>query len=425
MRRPLIALAPLALACATARPPEKPAPPPASARQAQAVVPCDDLARLRDEAAQHPEWVAPEKPAALAGWIPGTPVSPERRAAVTALARTWVRACAVAESVALTKQLVAFETVSAEQPAADGPAFVAMAAFLERWAEDHGFVFARFGANDAWEIRSKPGPAVLSFVMHGDVVPVHEEGQVVPPGAIPPGWKRPPFVAQLEGDQLYGRGTEDDKGPIAAALVSMRALKRFGLEPEQAVIAVIGTGEEHDWKGMTAYAQQTPKPTHVVSVDANFPVVAAESGFVAWELELPFTPARGPRCTPALDVRAGQFLTQVPGEAALVLQPQKDETIEALRARVEQAALTAIHPGVHAVSTISGGERHTREVVSDSGERLPFEVELEVRGGELGRGPGGARARRVGALVGRGRGAQRALGALASSPDRSGSVRAG
>jgi len=178
--------------------------------------------------------------------------------------------------------------------------------------------FSVFGEHDAWEISLGEGPPSLGFVMHADVVPVREAGDTAPLGAgtIPPGWSVPPFEALVKDGALWGRGTEDDKGPIAAVLVAMAALARAEVRPQGRVVAIIGTAEESDWDGMIRYTKTATKPAHVISIDASFPVVVAESGFVGWRLESeePRRDASRPRIVSA---KAGQFLTQVPGEARM------------------------------------------------------------------------------------------------------------
>lgn len=64
--------------------------------------------------------------------------------------------------------------------------------------------FARYGV-------SSP---LLVFAGHTDVVPIGDSDQ----------WKTPPFKLSLIGDELYGRGTADMKGSLAAMLL---AAKRF------------------------------------------------------------------------------------------------------------------------------------------------------------------------------------------------------
>lgn len=272
-------------------------------------------------------------------------------------AAAWLSACGRDELIELTRALVAFQTVSAERPAAEGGEFARMAGFLETWAREAGLDFTRVGADDAWELSLGTGPRRLGYVMHADVVPVRKpepswgEGarpEPLAPDVVPPEWSRLPFDATVEGGRLYGRGTEDDKGPIAAVLVVMKALARFGAPDgrrlDGQVVAILGTGEEHDWDPMVAYAKTSTHPEHVVSIDASFPVVVGEAGFVSWwlaaerralhdgELARP-----GPRIVAA---EAGQFLTQVPGTAWMRLVPWGPKADrDALRARIE--ALTA------------------------------------------------------------------------------------
>lgn len=63
----------------------------------------------------------------------------------------------------------------------------------------------------------------------------------VPPGA---GWTRPPLALTREGDKLFGRGTADMKGAIAATLAALRALHRSGLKLRFAPTLLFCTDEE-------------------------------------------------------------------------------------------------------------------------------------------------------------------------------------
>lgn len=226
-----------------------------------------------------------------------------------------VRACGTERTVELTRALVAFQTVSAEKPAKASPQIAAMGRFLQGWAKAHGFTYQSFGKNDVFELTWGEGAPILGYLLHGDVVP-----------APPAEWKRPPFQAVVEHGRLYGRGVEDDKGPLAAVLTTLAMAKAVGLTPRGAVRVIVGNGEESDWTGMTAYAQSAVHPARVISVDANYPLVAAQSGFVAWGLSarvdavVPTAAGEKPTLR-AVDASGGDFLTQVPGEASLRLEP--------------------------------------------------------------------------------------------------------
>ncbi len=246
---------------------------------------------------------------------------PTRQQAAQQAAR-YVEQCGLQQVIDLTTRLVAFPTVSAQQSPVDDPAFLQMAAFLKRYASETSLRFRVFGANDAWQLELGEGKPWLAFVMHGDVVPVGAgSAAIAASGVVPEGWRYPPFQAKREAGRLYGRGTEDDKGPIAAVLVAMRSLAALGWTPRRGkLIAVIGTAEESNWEGMKRYASQQPRAEHTISIDANFPVVVAESGFVAWRLQLPLESDAQPvprDCLAASEVQAGKFLTQVPARAVL------------------------------------------------------------------------------------------------------------
>ncbi|MBK8011792.1 MAG: Sapep family Mn(2+)-dependent dipeptidase [Deltaproteobacteria bacterium] len=230
-------------------------------------------------------------------------------------ARRYLRDAGLDETEALIRLLVRFPTVrdtALGAAAPNEPAFREMAAFLKSWSEDAGLTFNAVDGNEVWEISFGEGTPELAFVMHADVVP---------PGDAS-GWTTSPYEATRVGERIYGRGTEDDKGAIAALLVVMRTLKRFGVTPGRRVVAVLGTGEESDWSGMKRYASQMSDSTDVISVDAGFPVVFGENGFVAWKLRMP-TVLEGPddaHCLRAVNVSGGEFLTQVPGEAWLDIE---------------------------------------------------------------------------------------------------------
>lgn len=243
----------------------------------------------------------------------------------------YLAACGRDEVVRLTQQLVAFKTVSAERPKTDGE-FAAMGRFLDGWARSHGMSFRKFGKDDIFELSwgKADAPLLLGWVFHGDVVP-----------ANPREWTVPTFTAKVSGNRLSGRGVDDDKGPLAAAMVALSFARDLGMSPRGRVLLVIGNGEEHAWEPMMEYAKSQPHPPFVISVDSSFPVVVAQSGFVAWQLTAPAAtvPSTGPTSAIAeiADASAGEFLTQVPGHAELTLRPLGGLTPAQLEAKVTAA----------------------------------------------------------------------------------------
>ena len=128
------------------------------------------------------------------------------------------------ETLSILKRLIAFDTVSAKSN-------LDLIDFIEGYLKDRGFCVTRVP-----DMRHKkaglfaaigpPGDGVL-LSAHTDVVPV--EGQ---------DWTRDPFRLTTEGDRLYGRGTTDMKGFLAAMLsVADRASKRQLREPLKLAIS--------------------------------------------------------------------------------------------------------------------------------------------------------------------------------------------
>ncbi|UJR80044.1 M20/M25/M40 family metallo-hydrolase [Sandaracinus amylolyticus] len=286
---------------------------------------------------------------ALEAWCPrgceGVPIAPidqDARAVALGAARRAIELCGERDAIALTTELVRFQTVAAIAPPASNAEHARLAAWLARWSEEAGLVFRVSGENDAWEIELPGGrdERALSYVFHADVVPVNDPPSVIASDAVPSGWTVAPFEAHVDAGRLYGRGTEDDKGPIAAGMVVLASLRDAGIAPEAgSIVLALGTAEEEDWEPMRRYAASAPRARHVVSVDASYPVVAAESGFVAWGLVVPAIDVRrSERRAVALDARAGLFLTQIPDQAELVVRPPRGIALDVWIERAREAA---------------------------------------------------------------------------------------
>ena len=93
------------------------------------------------------------------------------------------------------------------------------------------------------------GEGILGIIVHIDVVP---EGT---------GWTHEPYSADIENGYMYGRGTTDDKGPMIACLLAMKALKDSGFVPEKTIRLIIGCDEETAWEGIKYYFEHEKRPT--------------------------------------------------------------------------------------------------------------------------------------------------------------------
>ena len=115
----------------------------------------------------------------------------------------------------------------------------------------------------------------IAVLGHLDVVPVGD------------GWTRPPFDGQIENDRIYGRGTNDDKGPALASLFAMRAIRESGIPLKKSIRLILGCDEESGWEDMEYYGAHEQIPDTGFSPDASFPLINTEKGMLGLELTAP------------------------------------------------------------------------------------------------------------------------------------------
>ena len=91
-----------------------------------------------------------------------------------------------------------------------------------------------------------PGERTLMFEGHTDVVT---------PGDIS-AWRYDPFGAEIVGRRMYGRGTNDTKGNLAAMLTAMAALKRSGVNFNGTIIGGVLCDEEDQMLGVRHFIER-------------------------------------------------------------------------------------------------------------------------------------------------------------------------
>jgi succinyl-diaminopimelate desuccinylase len=106
---------------------------------------------------------------------------------------------------------------------------------------------------------------------------------VVPPGK-PEDWQAGPFDPVEVDGNLYGRGAQDDKGPLLAALFAVKALMDAGVKFNKRVRFIFGTDEETLWRCINRYKDKEELPGMGFSPDARFPLIFAEMGLLQLHL---------------------------------------------------------------------------------------------------------------------------------------------
>ena len=144
----------------------------------------------------------------------------------------------------------------------------------------------------------------IAVLGHLDVVPVGD------------GWTKPPFEAVIENGRMYGRGTNDDKGPSLAALFAMKAIREAGIPLKRSIRMILGCDEESDWEDMKYYGAREKIPDVGFSPDASFPLINTEKGMLCLELR---APAAGTGLK-VLELNTGDRINVIPGECRAVVE---------------------------------------------------------------------------------------------------------
>ncbi|CAG2135102.1 Beta-Ala-Xaa dipeptidase [Cupriavidus campinensis] len=203
---------------------------------------------------------------------------------------------AVLESIT---EMVAIRTVRDEKvPQHENPAIIAFGKVVERMARDFGLTYRNVD-NRVFEV-TLPGTGADTFgiLTHADVVPVVADEWVLDDGT-----KLDPFKVTRVGDYLYGRGTIDDKGSIAAALYAMKTVRESGVPLARTIRLMIETTEETGGDGMKYYQAHTTLPAYNIVLDSKYPAVVAEKGSGALTVRFADQPTDGK--APAIVAMAG------------------------------------------------------------------------------------------------------------------------
>ncbi len=111
-----------------------------------------------------------------------------------------------------------------------------------------------------------------------------------------------PFFARLEGGRLYGRGTYDMKGSLAACMLATAEAVRRGLRGDVILTAV--SDEEFASVGTEAIAASVRADAAIVTEPTELQVAVAHRGFVALEVEVHGRAAHGSRPQLGIDAIA-------------------------------------------------------------------------------------------------------------------------
>ena len=120
-----------------------------------------------------------------------------------------------------------------------------------------------------------------------------------------------PFAPRLDGGRLYGRGSYDMKGSLAACMLATAEAKRRGLRGDVILTAV--SDEEFASVGTEAVAAGIRADAAIVTEPTELQVAVAHRGFVHLEVEVHGRAAHGSRPHLGIDAIAkmGRFLVGI------------------------------------------------------------------------------------------------------------------
>ncbi|MGX9576385.1 M20 family metallopeptidase [Mesorhizobium sp. f-mel] len=197
-----------------------------------------------------------------------------------------------AETVPLLQELINIESINPSlSPKGSGEK--AVAKFLERFCKERNMPYELQEVTDGrsnfltWVPGQEPERRIL-FIAHMDTVPIDK-------------WDSDPFSGEQREGRIYGRGSCDTKGSLAAMLIALSTLGER--QPKATVVLAASIDEEYRKLGARAIAQSgVSYEAAVVGEPSELELIVAHMGSVRWQIEVEGVPAHSSR--PHLGVNA-------------------------------------------------------------------------------------------------------------------------
>ena len=202
-------------------------------------------------------------------------------------------------------------------------------------AEGMGFAVRNVAGYAGDVTLNEGGEAVMGILAHLDIVPAGD------------GWTHDPLDCYMKDGRVYGRGTQDDKGPAVAALYAMRAVREAGVPLRDTVRLILGTDEESGSGCLRHYKAKMPTPDYGFSPDADFPVLNGEKGIMSFKIaaKLKRDTVKG---LALRKLSGGTAVNMVPAAARAVVNDQDPAVYDRIREMAENYEMTTGHAlGLH------------------------------------------------------------------------------
>lgn len=238
-----------------------------------------------------------------------------------------------------TAEILKYETVSGGKTDAEKAKFHKeinrCLEFLKTLAEKNGLVYLDLdGIVSVIEQPAETDEKGLGIPLHIDVVPVTG------------GWKYPPFSGTVAEDIIWGRGAQDDKGPLVACIYAIIALKKLGVKFLRPIHIVMGRGEEvGEWSDVQYFLKKQPAPAFSFTPDAMFPIINGEKGIMNLKVNATWETQKTSEDAAFFSLNGGTRANVVPDIAELrFTSNNEDAAVAALKKDLEEFAQK--NPGV-------------------------------------------------------------------------------
>lgn len=146
--------------------------------------------------------------------------------------------------------------------------------FIAKRAYEMGF---KVNNEDGYaiDIRTDDGEDYIGILCHIDTVEAIDREK----------WDSDPYKLVERNGILFGRGVNDNKGPLLLSLYVIKLLKEMN-QLEMPVRLIIGGAEETTWECMDVYFERNPQPRRAFSPDGDFPIVNQEKGILKLSITL-------------------------------------------------------------------------------------------------------------------------------------------
>lgn len=158
------------------------------------------------------------------------------------------------------------------------------------------------------------GPETVGVLAHLDVVPA--------PTGPNDTWTYPPFAGTVADGFIWGRGAQDDKGALTAALYGAKILIDNHMPFRRRLRIILGTKEEKSFEDLTRYFKKERQPDFGIVPDGVY-LIAGEKGIADVRVAFPGTTPAEPGRDTVVAWGGGTVINTVP-EFSYVVLASKD-----------------------------------------------------------------------------------------------------